>query len=567
MDIEGLKKILAGFESGAIRKVAVENAAPSPFSHEILNANPYAYLDDAPLEERRARAVALRSTLRTDISQGIGVLDPEAIAQVAAESWPIVRDADELHDALLTLVALPPVPEWQAFFDELAAANRATLLVGSVEGATSVAPLWVPAEKLDLLRLIYADAELRPAMEAVSSDRTPDSPEAAITEVVRGWLESSGPVTSQSLADKFGVSNDVIVSALLQLEHEGQVLRGRFTECSNGPSGPFEWCNRRVLARIHRLTLGRLRREIEPASSAQYGEFLDRWQHVAPGTQLHGVDGTLQIIRQLQGFEFPAEAWERDVLPRRIARYRSEWLDKLCASGEVMWCRLSPHPAFEHSEQPRTRRVRPTRVAPVSLFLRENADWLLPKRHESTTALSSAARDILEALETNGASFFLELVQATSLLASEVEDGLWELVAAGLVTADGFDNLRALIDPKRRLALGRKNMSRPRNAAGRWALLPSKAHPADTEAFARQLLLRWGVVSRDIARRETVAPPWRDLLVALRRLEAQGEIRGGRFISSHVGEQFSLPEAVELLRSVRRSDFGSANPQTPLIAS
>jgi len=561
MDLDGLRTILRGIESHAIKTVAVDTPEPSMFSHEILNSNPFAYLDDAPLEERRARAVQLRSTLRTDVSQGIGVLDPEAIAQVTAESWPVVRDADELHDALLTLVALPPVPEWQDFFNDLVSARRVTLLA-NVGVDSSPTELWVAAERLDLVRQVYSIANVHPDIAAVSSDRTPDSREAAMTEIVRGWLESTGPMAAQALADKFAVSDDLVNSALLALEHEGQVLRGHFSS-----SDELEYCNRRVLARIHRLTLGRLRREIEPVSTSQYLEFLDRWQHVAPGTQLHGVDGTLAVIKQLQGLEFPAESWEREVLPRRVARYKPEYLDKLCASGEVMWGRLSPHPAFEESEEPRTRRVRPTRVAPASLFLRENADWLLRKRHDSNAALSSSARDVLNSLESNGASFFLELVQVSGRLPSEVEDGLWELVAAGLVTADGFDNLRALINPKRRLALGRKNMSRPRNAAGRWALLPQKAHAFEVEAFARQLLLRWGVISRDIARRENVAPPWRDLLVTLRRLEAQGEIRGGRFVSSHVGEQFASADAIELLRSVRRSGSQTSSSDTPLMAS
>lgn len=548
MDLDGLQTILRGIENGSIRTAAVDTPEPSMFSHEILNANPFAFLDDAPLEERRARAVQLRSTLRADVSEGVGVLDPEAIAQVVAESWPVVRDADELHDALLTLMALPPVPQWQPFFDELVAAHRATTLLspGAVELARPT-QLWVAAEKLEVLRQIYLNAELRPPISAVSPDRTPDGPEAAMAEIIRGWLESSGPVTVESLASRLGVPHDLIAAALLALEHEGQVLRGSFS-----PGAEQEWCNRRVLARIHRLTLGRLRREIEPVSTAQYSEFSDRWQHLAPGAQLHGVDGTLAIIKQLQGFEFPAEAWEREVLPKRVARYRPEYLDKLCASGEIMWGRLSPHPAFEETEQPRTRRVRPTRIAPISLFLRPDSDWLVVRSRAATPALSPVARDVYGALEKSGASFFLELAQATGRLPSEVEDGLWELVAAGLVTADGFDNLRALIDPKRRLALGRRNMSRPRNAAGRWALLASESHATDVEAFAQQLLLRWGIVFRDVVKRETAAPPWRDLLIVLRRLEAQGEIRGGRFISSYVGEQFALADSIDLLRQVRR---------------
>ncbi|MBV8668780.1 MAG: DEAD/DEAH box helicase, partial [Candidatus Eremiobacteraeota bacterium] len=574
MDLDGLRTILSGIEKGAIRTVAVDTAEPSMFSHEILNANPFAYLDDAPLEERRARAVQLRSTVHVDANLGVGVLDPAAIAQVATESWPVVRDADELHDALLTLVVAPPVPEWQAFFDELIAARRATVLTPHVAGAdaakdeTAPTPLWVAAEKLQLVRAVHPAASAQPDLEPLVSEPAQDDPEAALTEIVRGWLESTGPQTAATLARTFAVSEDAVISSLLRLEHEGQVLRGHFssapTSPANGESEPlqsFEWANRRVLARIHRLTLGRLRREIEPVSTTDYLEFVRRWQHVALGTQLHGVDGTLQVIKQLQGLEYPAQAWEQDVFPTRVTRYRSEWLDKLCASGEVMWGRLSPHPAFDDAEQPRRRRVRPSRVAPVSLFLRESADWLVPRRHDNEDALSGRAQAVRGALEARGASFFLELVQATGLLASEVEDALWELVAAGLVTADGFDNLRSLIDPKRRLALGRRNAARPRNAAGRWALLATRSQPADVGAFARQLLLRWGVLSRDVVRRENVAPAWRDLLVCLRRLEAQGEIRGGRFVASHVGEQYALPEAIDLLRAVRRASASSRSSE------
>ncbi len=561
MDLDGLRTILSNIERGTIHTVAVDTPEPSMFSHEILNANPFAFLDDAPLEERRARAVQLRSTVHVDGAGGVGVLDPEAIAQVAAESWPVVRDADELHDALLTLVAMPPEHEWESFFDELIAARRAAVVTpqtGNGVPGDSHTVLWVAAERLDVVKRIHPAALVQPDLTPLLLGEPLESREAAVTELVRGWLECSAPTTAAVLAQKFALDEETITSALLRLEHEGQVLRGQFSapsaEGTFGAQEHLEWANRRVLARIHRLTLGRLRREIEPVTTTEYLEFLDRWQHLATGTALHGVDGTLQIIKQLQGLEFAAEAWEREVLPRRIARYRSEWLDKLCASGEVMWGRLSPHPAFEASRPPlNRRRVRPSRVAPVALFLRESADWLLRRSKQSADPLSGKARAVLAALESKGASFFLELVHETRLLASDVEDGLWELVAAGLVTADGFDNLRALIDPKRRLALGRRNLARPRNAAGRWALLPAHTHPPDAEAFARQLLLRWGVVSRDVARRETVAPPWRDLVVVFRRLEAQGELRGGRFVASHVGEQYAHPDAIDMLRSVRRA--------------
>jgi len=444
-----------------------------------------------------------------------------------------VRDADELHDALLTLVALPPVADWAGLFEELTAAGRASVL--DSEGRL----FWVAAERLDLARRAYE-----------SSDET------AGAEILRGWLESTGPARASALAERLALPLWLVESALARLENEGQVLRGQFSaERTDEP----EWSNRRLLARIHRLTLGRLRGEIEPATTADFVRFLARWQHVARGSQLHGVDGTLAVVRQFQGYEIPAGAWESVVLPRRIARYDPEYLDRLCLSGEVMWGRLSPHPAFE---EPRGgHRVRPTRAAPLSLFLREDVEMLLafsppldPAR--KAAGLSLAAREILEQLERRGASFFTDLQRATGRLPSEVEDALWELVAAGLVTADGFENLRSLVDPKRRRGEGRGRKARPRHAAGRWALLrpPSPGAVSETaaEAFARQLLRRWGVLLRELVARETLAPPWREVLVALRRMEARGEIRGGRFAGAFLGEQFALPEALDLLRALRR---------------
>jgi ATP-dependent Lhr-like helicase len=521
MDLDGLTRILEGMESGAIRKVAIDNAEPSPFSHEILNANPYAYLDDAPLEERRARAVQLRRTLRTDASGGAGILDPAAIATVAAESWPDVRDADELHDALLSLITLPPVVEWGEFFMQLNGTGRASVADRSGKR------FWIATERLHLI--------------------------GDVLLTVRGWMESLGPVTAASLAATLAFPLEEIDAALFKLESEGQAMRGRFTP--DLAEGETEWCNRRVLARIHRLTLSQLRREIEPVTAAQFQRFLFQWQHLNPRSRLHGVDGTLQIIKQLQGYEISAAAWEAEVLSRRVARYEPELLDELCLSGDVMWARLSPHPAFEAAEP---RRVRPTRTAPIAIFLRESADWLAAQDPDAKApTLSHAAREVLSGIEQRGASFFADLVRATQRLASEVEDGLWELVAAGLVTADGFENLRSLVDPKRRRGEGRGRLARPRHAAGRWALVRHAAATANNEqraaAFADQLLARWGVLFRDLLARESLAPPWRDLLPVLRRKEAQGEIRGGRFVSGFSGEQFARPEALDLLRAIRRS--------------
>ena len=536
MDLTGLRALLEGLHDGAIRTVAIDTPEPSPFSHEILNANPYAYLDDAPLEERRARMVQMRRTLPADQAEQAGALDPAAIEQVAAEAWPPMRDAEELHEALcgfgLMSAGCPPGQE-QSYFDTLAGANRAATLT------VDARDFWVPAERLDLVRRVYPQAAMHPLIASPPGRPIPESPEGCAAEILRGWFECSGPLRASELAANLAMPRDLVDQALAQLEAEGQILRGQFT----GRTGELEWCHRRLLARIHRLTIGRLRREIEPVTTAEFSAFLSRWQHLEPGTQLHGVDGTLQIIRQMQGCEFAASAWEAEILPARVAKYDPEFLDDLCLAGEVTWGRLSPHPAFERTqrvppEENKNRRVRPTRVAPLAIFLREDASWLLgtpqPSPRES---LSHPAREVLAAIETHGASFFSDLTRATGRLASEVEDGLWELVAAGLVTADGFENLRALLDPKRRAGQGRARGKRPRHAPGRWALLRHTGPPAhgNADAFARQLLLRWGVVFRDAAYRETLTPPWRDLLVSLRRMEARGEIRGGRFVDAYLG--------------------------------
>ena len=529
MDLNRLMSIVEAIGDGEIRTVAIDNPAPSPFSHEILNANPYAFLDDAPLEERRARAVSLRGSLRTDFVGGAGILDPLAIAQVSEDAWPEVRDHDELHDALLSLIRMPPENRWQQYFETLRITGRASVLVRGEN------IFWIATERLGV------------ADDAV--------------EIVRGWMESIGPVTATDLAFRLALTREEVEQALLTVEGQGQILQGRFSvpESRADGAGEIQWCNRRILARIHQLTLGRLRREIEPVSALDLYRFLCRWQHLAPGTQLHGAEGTLQVIRQLQGYEIPASAWERDILSRRIHNYDPADLDQLCLSGEVMWGRLSPHPALSQEEGD-GKRIRPTRIAPISFFLRESFDWLAPHARgdvHDEKSLSHAAQDVLAALRTRGASFFADLARGSGHLASEVEDALWELVAAGLVTADGFENLRALIDPRRRRGQGKEKARRPRHSGGRWALMQQTGQhvsaTARAEAFVDQLILRWGVLIRDLLTRESTAPFWRDLLPVLRLKEARGELRAGRFVAGFSGEQFAAPEAIEILRGIRRA--------------
>jgi len=393
-----------------------------------------------------------------------------------------------------------------------------------------------------------------------------------------------GPTTATELGETLGIPAAEISNALLRMEASGTVLRGNFGCEAERASRPrphesgappeTEWCERRLLARIHRLTVATLRKQIEPVTAAQFMQWLLRWQHVAPGTQVSGERGTLEVLRQLQGFEIPANAWERQVLARRIVDYDPKWLDQLCLTGAVGWGRLSPHPATldyspanrgaeSQGSAPRQRRVIPTSVAPVTFFVREDADWMTPRHPGAALAenngLSHGSQTVLNFLRQRGASFFADIVRGTEKLKAEIETALWELVAAGLVTADGFDNLRSLIDPKRRAGQGSGRSARPRHSAGRWALLHADEvveRPRAVEAACWMLLRRYGIVVRDVLAREANLPPWRELLGAFRRLEDRGEIRGGRFVDGFLGEQFALPVAVESVRAMRKLEPG-----------
>ncbi|HVH69969.1 MAG TPA: DEAD/DEAH box helicase, partial [Candidatus Dormibacteraeota bacterium] len=461
LNVHGLLRVLRDIVDHRITCLAVDTPVPSQFSHEILNANPYAYLDDAPLEERRARAVEMRRTLPAAVLDEIGRLNPEAIAEVCDDAWPDVRDAEELHDALLTLIALPArhdsgAPQsnrlpsklqeslnaWNPFFEQLAAARRAGLAhVGSEA-------YWVAAERVPAFTQVFPLAHFEAPLPSVGAPAM--SRDESLFTVIAGWMTHSGPITASQFAGILTLPVSEIDKALLRLESNGVVLRGKFT---NPHSDQTEWCERRLLARIHRLTLGQLRKEIQSVTPAQFMNWQLRWQHVAPGTQLLGERGTLEAIRQVQGFEAPANSWERQILKRRIADYDAKGLDQLCLTGAVGWGRLSPHPATLEAVTDGKRRVIPTSVAPITFFVREESDWMIPRRdagEADTTGLSSDALAVLRYLRQRGASFFADIVRGTAKLKSEVETALWELVAAGLLTADGFDNLRALIDPKRR---------------------------------------------------------------------------------------------------------------------
>jgi len=580
MDTDGLRAVLTAIDRGEIRTVAVETPAPSLMSHEILAANPYAYLDDAPLEERRARAVALRRT-DPDLAGGIGALDPEAIAAVQSQAWPDVRDAEELHDILLSLGVLPLDsidPSWEEFADWLREQGRAAIATWAGDSAL------VAAERLSLAQAALGSLAFDPPIASPGASRTITPDEAAQT-IVRGWLEVLGPTTTNDLASRTGLSQGAVSMALPVLEASGTVLRGQFTP---GPASlDGEWCERRLLARIHRLTLGRLRQEIQPVTTAEYIRFLLRWQHVAPGTQLHGRDGLVEVVGQLQGIELPAPAWEGTVLKSRVAKYDPADLEQLCLSGLVSWGRLSTRevavdeaeasagskrrtPARAGARSRAARPQMPGRQAPLAFLLREDLPQFLSERPplDQLTDLTHPAREVAEFLDRRGASFLTDIARGTGRLPAEIEDALWELVARGLVTGDGVAGLRVLLQPeaKRRSVtprlhvVGGKQGPHRQLPVGRWSLWgddpADAAMPEHVEQYARQLLRRYGVVFRDLLAREHQAPPWRLLLGIYRRLEARGEIRGGRFVGGFVGEQYALPEAVEALRAVRRQQSG-----------
>lgn len=580
MDVEGLEALLRRLERGELRRVARDLSEPSPLAAQILAARPYSFLDDAPLEERRTQAVRSRRWLDPKTASDLGALDLEAIERVRGEAWPDPRDAEELNDALATIGFLTEAEGrragWEPLFDALAASLRTAVLSGE-RGER----LWVAAERLPDLLAVVERPEVHPAIEAPPRAKAPESREAALVSLFRGRLSALGPVTVEALGAPLGVSTGDAATALAALENEGTAMRGRFTP----GLGTEEWCDRRLLARIHRATIERLRREIEPVSAAELLRFLPPWQRAAQGTRARGAEGLAAVLSQLEGFEAPAGAWESEILPARVEGYDPSWLDALCFSGRLLWRRASP-PTISAGSAAKARatgRGGPVRATPIAFFSRETAPVWEPQiavpAAEEVEGLSNEAQSVYAALGRRGASFSPDLVRATGLLPSRVDAALGELVARGLAAADGFAGLRSLIGPadsrvasaKRRNGQGFSLGIAPLGAAGRWALLDSAAEaaglspiPADdaaAEIAARTLLSRYGVVLRKILERESLAPPWRSLLRALHRLEARGEIRGGRFVAGFSGEQFALPEAVGQLRRIRREE-----PQGTLVA-
>ena len=544
MDLTGFQEVLARIHRGEVTCVSRDTPEPSVFCNDIINARPYAYLDDAPLEERRTRAVQTRRAGAT--AHDVGALDQSAIDRVRDEVRPDPRDPDELHDVLLTAGFLLDAEVDRAMCQALADLGRVTRARVDTPGRDEHAHAWVATERVPELRAVHPTAALEPHVVPPAS-RAARSwiREDALVELVRGRMAIVGPTTTAAIAASVGVVDTDVEGALLALESEGAILRGTFTPGSR----VLEWCDRRLLARIHRYTLNRLRAEIAPVSPAEFMRFLFAWQHVEVSSRLSGPEGLRALLSQLDGVELPARAWERDVLPARLERYEPSLLDMLCLSGEVGWARLSSGP---------TQVVGAT---PIALFLREHADdwWILRRNDPGSDLLSlpaeitpgvisESARRVLDHLQTRGASFVQDLKLACDLTFDSCRDALAELVAAGLVASDGFAGVRAIVN--------QSSARRGADTSGRWSVLRSASSPSRedaTRALAWTLLNRYGVVFRRVLARETTGVPWRDLARVYRTLEARGEIRGGRFVSGMSGEQFALPDAVDRVRELRRS--------------
>ena len=564
MDIDGLKALVRRFEEGTVRLHFVDTVEPSVLAHEILNGAPFTYLDeDTEIGERRSRAVPLRRGLPVEPRE-LGRLDPDAIERVRAEATPDVRDADELHDLLLSLVAARPREEWAETFEPLTSAGRAF----EVHGPAGV--LWAATERRAEVDALFPGARfepdhplppgLAPALDAAAAD------EAAVT-LIRGHLDVSGPVTVEHLAAATGLAPSSVTIALEALRGRGFAVAGAFEH-----EGSEQWCARRLLARIHGYTRERRRAQVRPISQEEWEDFLQSWWYAAPGTRRQGRAGLAEVIEQFQGFEWPAGDWER-LFAERVESYRPEWLDDLCLSGEVAWGRLSlVEPAAENDDpaagEPRRSGKTPSRRTPITFMLRQDLPWLLEAHRGAAVPAEPTAgsgREVLDALRTRGALFHSELQAITHRLPTEVEEGLWDGVARGLITADGFNAVRSLLHARTRFARRQRPQRRPgsrgrrgtwrQGVEGRWTLLPASEPTDDIEELAEtvawQLLQRWGVVFRDVYLKERLAVPWREILWALRRLEARGLIRGGHFITGVTGEQFAEETTVPRLRARR----------------
>ncbi|HUF19443.1 MAG TPA: ATP-dependent DNA helicase, partial [Burkholderiales bacterium] len=567
MDIDGLEHLLKKLEAGDVRIVCRDLAAPSPLAFERLGARPYAFLDDAPAEERRTLAVRQRSVLGAEEAAALGRLDADAIAAVKKQAWPEPRTADELHDALLVASYLTAgegeagrtagfESGWSPLFDELKEAGRAARLQ-----APAGEMLWIATERLAWFRRLWPGIKAAPPVAPIDDAAIPDA-DAALREVLRSRLEILGPVTAAALAAPLGLPVSRLEAPLAQLQAEGFAMQGQYSGKVD-----HEWCERGLLARIHRYTLKRLRAEIEPVTPAAYYRFLLRWQHLT-GDEIEGPEALAAVLEQLEGYPAAASSWESALLPLRLRHYDASLLDRLCNAGRFVWTRLNPPRIEARAENSAAggRHVAPVRNTPIALVARSHLrHWRALARDAQEEQLSGASQAVLDALRGHGALFFTDLEEASGLLHSHVEAALGELVARGLVTSDTFAGLRALIGPQLRRADTRRLRRRARmpgvEDAGRWATVFTGSRTGETGDghvlhIAAVLLRRYGVVCRRVLEREPLLPAWRELLYVFRRMEARGEVRGGRFVQGMSGEQFALPEAIGALREARSREDG-----------
>jgi ATP-dependent Lhr-like helicase len=573
MDVEELERIVRGIENDCFTLVAKDLREPSPFAQEILNARPYAFLDDAPFEERRTLAVRHRTWLDPAEASDYSALDPGAIARVRDEAWPWIRGAEELHDALQLLGFMTPQElqgdEEQAvnflFLDALLRQGRAAKVSRGKQ------QLWIASERWPLFAALPGAWQCSPAVTLPPALQASIEPDLALVELLRGRLEALGPVTAQTLAAPLGMNKSEIMPALARLEAEGFAFQGHYSPPDGRAPDDHEWCERRLLQRIHRYTIDAHRESIKPVSLQVYMQALFELHGIAAlSEEITPPQGATaeqlrQVLERLDGFTAPAGAWEGELLPARLGNYDPAWLDQLCVSGHLRWGRLLQ----PRETQGEGRKAGPVKNTPLNLVQRANLDlWeTLAQSATDTDGLSAAAQSLRQLLRQKGASFFNDLCRDGGLLPTQTERALAELVSAGLVTSDNYSGLRALLTPdNRKLRLGRRVLYGIEDA-GRWALLRQEPPRGDDTLNFEQLnrliqiyCRRWGVLSRAVLENESAAPPWRVLLRHLRLMELRGEIQGGRFINGGGGEQFALPDMVSLLRR-KQKEWQSAQEQ------
>ncbi len=553
MDVTRFEELMLAKKEGQITFHGIDTREPSPFSYELINANPYAFLDDAPLEERRTRAVFTRSVLNPADFQQLGSLDLKAINKVCSEAWPLIRNPDELHDALCQWVAIPlqDILPQKSMLEKLIIHHRAFMF--HHHGDTLAAA----SENLGSIRSLYNFTEELPHVPTLYREKKPWKD--ALKAFVRGQLECRGPTKANELAQTLGIDEAHINTTLLALESDGVILSGHFR---SGPPAVKEWCERRLLARIHRLTIEGLREQIKPVALTQFIKFLYHHQHLDPATQLSGEDGTKQILLQLMGYEAPCSSWEQEILASRIDNYSPQFLDNLCFTGSFGWGRLAP-PHKKADDREKINQL--SRIMPISFFPRTQLSWLLRKeRPDDYLHITELGRKIYDYLATGVTPFFEDLKAAIRQPAAAVEEALGELVSLGFVNADSFAALRPFISSDRKLKSSSSIRKRSRRRlifetgfqkGGRWAMFPPPMPPIEEseriENWAWLLLERYGVVFKDLILREKLVPNWFDLVRTYRRMEMRGEIRGGRFVHGVSGEQFALHEAIDKLRSLR----------------